>query len=108
MDKYQTKPEHLVTRTEAYEMISMDKRMFKSLLEQIDGPKVVGQYFIGSRPVNLYDPNEVVSFFTRFKQTRVQKEESEAAWAVPAFDMRLHPSAKAFLRSQWVNHEITV
>jgi hypothetical protein len=103
MIEFDIKPQHLVTRSEAYELISMDKRLFKMLFDQVDGPKPVGYYSLGKRHVLMYDPDEVLGFFKRFKQSRQEADNlEESGWAIPAQDMYLKPVFKNFLRRPWV------
>jgi hypothetical protein len=102
MQHYEKKPNHLINRTEAFRLISIDKRMFKSLLDQIDAPKPVAYYSIHSRRFELYDPEELKTFFAMFRQSKEEQEENEANWPVPASDFKLRPVFKSFICSQWV------
>ena len=104
--EFKTKPLNLVTRTEAYELVKIDKRLFKNLFDQVDGPKPEGLYETRGRVIPLYKPETVVEFFKMFKQKEAIDEEDQDRWPVPASDFRLLPVFKNFIRSKWVNHEL--
>lgn len=104
--EFKTKPLDLVTRTEAYELVKIDKRLFKNLFDQIDGPKPEGAYKTHGRIIPLYRPETVIEFFKMFRQKEEIDEEDQDGWPVPASDFRLLPVFKDFIRSKWVNHEL--
>jgi hypothetical protein len=105
--EFKTKPLDLVTRTEAYELVKIDKRLFKNLFDQVDGPKPEGSYETRGRVIPLYKPETVIEFFKMFKQkSEEMDEEDQDGWPVPASDFRLLPVFKDFIRSKWVNHEL--